>query len=282
MPSCKKILSLLLCMQASLFAHVDIRSDEGWVGKEKSTFTGHVSLEWPSKLKIACDVAEVIKKEGIVLQSRERPFLKVDLLDPQLSIRAKKGILDEEYEKVLFIDEVSLTMDEYTFRSQNAECFLEELVPQTFSLFSSKKDGCSLSCPLVDNLHFQRVNFDFHERSAHFFLPKGEFQWNGQDVSFSANWMKVEEEGKLVLDGKVVIRVGVGVYTSNGPLVIYFDPKTVEPTSVHVEGKSSFAWNDYTLNLDGLLHYEDEKIEMKSPERNGIVLKYPFGHAVVR
>jgi hypothetical protein len=154
---------------------------------------------------------------------------------------------------------------------------LEDFSPQTLSLFSSKKEGCLLKAPFLESFYFQRVEFDLQDRSAHFFQPKGELTWNGQKVSFSAHWMKVEEEGTLMLDGKVVIRVGAGVYTSNGPFVIHFDPKTIEAKNAHVEGKSTFSWNDYTLNLEGVLHYEDEKILLKSAEKNGIVMKYPFG-----
>ena len=276
MRSCKKIISLSL-LPHLLAAHLDIKSDEGLLGKEKSTFAGHVALEWPQKLKMECDYAEVVKKEGYILKAQERPTLRVELFDPRLVIHSKKTILDELCEKVLFIDDVSLCIDEYIFKGPNAECHLEELAPQTFSLFSSKKEGCSLSAPFLEKFVFQRVSFDIQEKTGHFFQPKGELEWNGQKLAFNADWMKIEEEGKLILDGKIVIRVGAGVYTSNGPLVLYFDPKTVELKTAHVEGKSAFSWNDYTLNLDGVIDFADEKIYLKSPEKNGIVLKYPFG-----
>lgn len=263
------MLNLISLLAALLF------SDSAEIGKEKSSFKGNVVLEWPQKVKIEADMAEKIKREGIVLGSISRP-VRVDIFDPRLAIRSKKAIVDALCEKVLFIDEVSLTVGDYLFKGPHAECILEDLEPQVFSLCASKKEGCSLRSDFLKLLTYQRVNLDVSEKTAHFFQPRGEFAWNETSIAFSANWMKVEED-KIVLDGKIVIRAGTGVYTSNGPLVIHYDGEKLEPKMVHVEGKSHFSWNDYALQLDGLIHFEEGKLSLKSPERNGIVMKYPFG-----
>lgn len=88
-------------------------------------------------------------------------------------------------------------------------------------------------------LHSESAELDLQERCAKFFYPT------------------MELEG--------------GIFTSNGPLVVRLDPLALQ-----VEGGSSIVWKDYAVQLDGLLHYEDEKLILKAP-RHGIALNYPMG-----
>ena len=85
------------------------------------------------------------------------------------------------------------------------------------------------------------------------------------------------EEGCLTLEGKIVVDCGKASCTTQGPLVIAFDPETFAFTSLHTVGKSLLTFSDYVLQVDGMVHYEGDIISLKTPDQRGIQFRYPMG-----
>lgn len=266
----RKYLKILSLMTNSLFGSMLIESDEGFLEKEISTFTGNVSIKCSEDLQISCDILKRVKG-GYQLADAK-------IENPLFRICSKDAFFDSHIEKGHFAEDVVLELDDIYMTASEAECLLENFSPQLVSLFSQKKEGCTLKSPEIKTLVFQRVNFDLFEKQALFFFPKGEILWDDKNINFSANVMKVEE-GRLVLDGKIFIQIGKGIYTASGPLIIHFDAKEKVIEQCFAEGKSALAWNEYLFDLDGSFNYDSttHKIVFKTPKSDGLNFKYPLG-----